>query len=136
MTSDNNDNIIPEKNSEEVVQELSQYILYLLPIIENGFDYISAQLAAGKVEDSTAILEEVVKAISSVSSAMLTVFNDSEVIKDLNKSLKDFKETVRKLIPLYATNDLEVLSSVLNEEVIPNFREFKDKLEKAVNEMA
>ena len=132
MSSDNNDNNVLEQNDENVVKEVAEYILFLLPIVEQGFEYVSAQIKTGKVEDSTAILEELAKAISSVSSAMETVFIEQDILKDLKKSLKDFKETVRKLIPLYASNDLEILSAVLNEEIIPSFKSFKDELESAI----
>ena len=132
MSSDNNDNNVLEQNDENVVKEVAEYILFLLPIVEQGFEYVSTQIKAGKVEDSTAILEELAKAISSVSSAMETVFIEQDILKDLKKSLKDFKETVRKLIPLYASNDTEILNSVLNEEIIPSFKSFKDELESSI----
>lgn len=117
------------KAAKKSCREVSQHILTLLPTVEEGLERMSVQLKELKIEASTELFQDVVKAVQSIANALPAALFENPDIDKLTPSISRIRQSIASFVSSYEAANITAIESCLATELLPAFKAFRQDVE-------
>ncbi|ACM60625.1 hypothetical protein B0S90_1823 [Caldicellulosiruptor bescii] len=113
----------------EIVQKINE----LTSTMSEAFDHImNVQIPQLRFEDSFYLLNDIIEAFLSISSA-LRVIQDEFDVESLQNTENEFQERLSELLQIYKQPLAEKLLAKYQNEIIPVYEKWQTQLLSAIN---
>uniref|UniRef100_A0A7C5Z9E0 DUF8042 domain-containing protein n=1 Tax=Caldicellulosiruptor owensensis TaxID=55205 RepID=A0A7C5Z9E0_9FIRM len=113
----------------EIVQKINE----LTSTMSEAFDHImNVQIPQLKFEDSFYLLNDIIEAFLSISSA-LRVIQDEFDVESLQNTENEFQERLSELLQMYKQPVAEKLLAKYKNEIIPVYEKWQTQLLSTIN---